>query len=288
MNRGSVLGLGLIALVGFAIVGAGTYWGMQKRETLSSSQDNLSESKMPLTESQKPEQGIKVLFVGNSFTYFNDMPQMVSQLAKSNGEPQPFLAVQEAPGGFTFSQHVSKGKVAALLKSTKWDYVVLQEQSQFLSFEQWQRFQEVHVPARQLNMLIYNNGAKPIVFMTWGYRDGDLMNKKSDSYLDMQNRLNTGYTDLAKDLSAVIAPVGIAWQQSLARKPGLNLWDADGKHPNPKGSYLAACVFYGLFYGKSPVGNAFRGNLDAVEAYFLQSVAATSLQNAPPLAGGKE
>jgi hypothetical protein len=283
MDRTSILGLGLIALVGFATIGAGVYLGMQKSDTLSNPQNNLPESgKASLAQIQKSEEGMKVLFVGNSFTYFNDMPQMVSQLAKSNHE-KPFLAFQETPGGFTFKQHVSKGNVAGLLQSTKWDYVVLQEQSQFLSFEQGQRFQDVHVPARQLNTLIYNNGAKPIVFMTWGYREGDLMNKTSDSYLDMQNRLDTGSADLAKDLSAAIAPVGIAWQQSMAQKPTLNLWDADGKHPNVKGSYLAACVFYGLFYAKSPVGNPFKGTLDAVEADFLQSIAAISLQNSPNL-----
>jgi hemolysin-activating ACP:hemolysin acyltransferase len=211
------------------------------------------------------------------------MPQMVVQLAKSAKESVPLLAFQEVPGGWTFKQHVSKGKVAELLKSAQWNYVVLQEQSQFLSFSHEQRLQDVHPAARQMNTMIYNNHAKPILFMTWGYRDGDLMNRQSDSYPDMQNRIALGYTELAKDLSATIAPVGLAWQQAIARRPDLNLWDVDGKHPNLKGSYLAACMFYGLIYHKSPLNNPFRANLDPVDAYFLQSVAESNLPDLPPL-----
>lgn len=276
--------LGLIAtLTGISIIGMGAYMGMQQNQKPGHSRQNLSESTpISLSDIQKTE-GIKVLFIGNSFTFYHEMPQMVVQLAKASGEKLPLLVFQETPGGWTFKQHVSKGTVFELLKSTQWTYVVLQEQSQFLSFSQQQRLQDVHLPARQLNTMIYSNHAKPILFMTWGYRDGDLMNRQSDSYPDMQNRITLGYTELATDLSATLAPVGLAWQQAIARRPDLDLWDVDGKHPNLKGSYLAACVFYRLIYHKSPVNNPFKANIDPVEAYFLQSVAASNLQGLPPL-----
>jgi Domain of unknown function (DUF4886) len=259
------LPLSLVGLLGVGAIALIVILGFQQQQS-KIHQSGLSEKSF-----------LNVLFVGNSFTYFNDMPGLVKLLAEAAHEAKPFVSAQETPGGYTLKRHWEDGKVAQVLQSSRWDYVVLQEQSQFLSFAQWQRFQEVHPYARQLNNLAWQNKAKLVLFMTWGYEKGDLENRTSDSFSDMQNRLTEGNMELAKDLSATVAPVGIAWRLALSRNPQLRLWGEDGRHPNLKGSYLSACVFYKLFYQKSPVNNPFTAGLSTREAYFLQDVAASAV-----------
>jgi hypothetical protein len=76
---------------------------------------------------------------------------------------------------------------------------------------------------------------------------------------------------------AVAVVLAIQPRQAKTRNPQIRLWGEDGRHPSLKGSYLAACVFYKLFYQKSPVGNSFTAGLSSSEAYFLQDIAASAV-----------
>lgn len=96
--------------------------------------------------------------------------------------------------------------------------------------------------------------------------------------MDMQERIRQGYTEIAAELSAMVAPVGLAWEEALKTNPKLDLWASDGIHPSKKGSYLAACVFYSLLYQKDPTGNTFTAGLETNEAGFLQGMAAKSMK----------
>jgi len=80
----------------------------------------------------------------------------------------------------------------------------------------------------------------------------------------MQDALDSAYTSLAKELGALLAPVGPAWQRALVDSPQLRLYQKDDSHPAPLGTYLAACVFYSLIYGKPAESLPGRG--DAVTA----------------------
>ena len=116
-------------------------------------------------------------------------------------------------------------------------------------------------------------GARPLLFLTWGYRNGDRRNLPDDTFAAMQTRLYSGYWDAARSTGAAIAPVGLAWSEAVASRPQLDLWASDGKHPSRLGSYLAACVFYATLTGRSPVGDTFTDGLNESDARFLQSVA---------------
>ena len=128
--------------------------------------------------------------------------------------------------------------------------------------------------ARDLQDKITRDGARTILFMTWGYRLGDRHNRPNDTFLSMQERLARGYAQLASELPASVAPAGLAWAEALRARPGLDLWDSDGRHPNEAGSYLAACVFYKALTGRDPSRSAFTAGLQAAEARFLQRIAA--------------
>lgn len=71
-----------------------------------------------------------------------------------------------------------------------------------------------------------------------------------------------------------MVPVGEAWQRLLARDPTIALWQDDGSHPAPAGTYLAACVLVRTLFGKSPVGLGDHGGLPDTLATEIQQVAA--------------
>src|SRR5687768_8707708 len=75
----------------------------------------------PLQEVRSPKRGLRVLFIGNSFTHFHNMPDMLRQLAAAAHEELPLLAVQVTPGGYTLQQHCDDGRVAELIELNRWD-----------------------------------------------------------------------------------------------------------------------------------------------------------------------
>src|SRR2546425_1054818 len=85
--------------------------------------------------------------------------------------------------------------------------------------------------------------------------------------------LAAAYSLIAAELDVLLAPVGVAWQNAFAADPSLVLHISDMSHPNPLGSYLAACVFFATFYGRSPVGLPNNYGLSDEEALFLQLIA---------------
>ena len=218
-------------------------------------------------KSAKP--GLRVLFVGNSHTFTNNLPDLVAKLAK--GEERPLLSWSESPGGTSFQMHQGNGRVQKLLGEVKWDLVVLQDQSAMPNLSQVQFETETMPAARSLNGAIKESGARTVLFMTWGYQD---------EFFGMQKRSRDRYQQLAGDLKADLVPVGTAWEKAMQSRPNLDLW-SDGNHATMKGSYLAACVFYAIFYGKSPVGNSFTAGLDAADAKFLQETAAVVVKLQP-------
>ena len=207
---------------------------------------------------------VQVLFIGNSFTYYHDLPKMISELAKA-GKQRPMRHERETPGGCTLEKHWKDGKALAKLQSRKWDFVVLQDQSQAPLLKRDSMFDH----GKKFDAEIKKQGAKTILYMTWA-----LQNKPDD-----QPAISKAYLELSKELKAEIAPVGNAWQAALKADMKLVLHTNDKKHPNATGTYLAACVFYATIYGKSPEGlPGSIGKLTEEEARPLQVIAWKSVQ----------
>lgn len=212
---------------------------------------------------------LRILFVGNSYTYANDLPTMFSELARSGGHKVEVSIVAE--GGFTLADHVNSAQFSEALPSNQWDYVVLQEQSQIPSIKA-SRTQSMYPSARELVQQIRATSAQPIFFETWAHRGGFPENGLF-TYEGMQYEINQGYKQIASELGVRLAPVGLAWFRALQANPDLQLWQEDGSHPSEQGTYLAACVFYATFYKESPVGLSYRGNLSEEVALQLQEAA---------------
>jgi hypothetical protein len=104
---------------------------------------------------------------------------------------------------------------------------------------------------------------------------------------ETQALLADAYANVARELDAILAPVGLAWQRVQRLIPGLDLYHPDGRHANPIGSYLTACVFYAMVFNASPQGlpgdilveDKVRLDLDKGTARCLQKIAFDTVNN---------
>ncbi len=218
------------------------------------------------SQAVEPKNEIRVLFIGNSFTYYNDLPRMVAELAEAGGQ-RPLRYESETPGGYTLEKHWADRKAVKRIQSGRWDFVVLQDQSEAPLLRRDSMFKY----GKKFDAEIKTQQAKTILYETWA-----LQNKP-----DQQAAISKAYEGLSKDLNARLAPVGNAWHTALESDKKLVLHDTDQKHPNATGTYLAACVFYAIIYDQNPAGLPGRiGGLTNDEAKRLQAIAWKSVQAA--------
>ncbi len=201
-------------------------------------------------------EGYKVLFIGNSYTDVNNLPQLIASLAESAGDTLEFSA--NLPGGSTFHNHLNNSATTALIRQGGWDYVVLQGQSQEPSFPDGQFYNETYPYAQQLCDMIaqYNPDAKTVFYMTWGRKNGDQGNcpyfPPLCTYEGMDSLLFLRYMTMAADFGAEVSPVGALWHYLRDHSSEIELYASDGSHPSLAGSYAAACSFYTVFFRKNP------------------------------------
>jgi hypothetical protein len=192
---------------------------------------------------------LRVLFVGNCYTYFYNLAEMVGENSAAAGSGPRILPTLAVRGGQTLEWHLENGPAMAALASGRWDYVVLQEQS-LLGGVAVNGKQEVadpaafHASVREWTRRIRNVGARPVLFMTWARR----------SALAEQAKLSEAYNAIGRELGVDVAPVGEAWSAVRTRWLSLDLHIFDESHPTPAGSYLAACVIYATLTGRDPSG----------------------------------
>lgn len=261
LRFGACVAIGLLAAVPI-------YVGLAKSGLVRSPFFPRISGDLELAASDRP--GLRVLFVGNSYTYYNAMPAMVRELAEGDPGSGPVYTVEFTAPNWSLRGASENDELAAALEDFAWDFVVLQDISWHLSLSPEARRRKTHPFARELNRLIVGNGGETVLFMNWGYREGAF---EGDTFEAMQAALLEGFTELGAELGADVAPVGLAWREALRRRPGIELWKRDGSHPSKLGSYLAACVFYSVVTGRDPSGSDFTAGLDPSDAGFLQDVA---------------
>jgi hypothetical protein len=208
-----------------------------------------------------------ILFVGNSHTYLHYMPQMLEQLVKA-GRIELGIAVDQIVGeGASLEWHWNNEPTREKIRSLNWDYIVLQDRSGG-PLEDPKSFRR---HAELLNGEIQACGARTIFYMTWPNR----------SRPETVSILAGEYRQAAVRHDALLAPVGLAWARAQELNFDLALHHRDGRHANPVGAYLTACVFYSVLLNSSPEGLApsffiegkMRPEQNADQALQLQKVA---------------
>ena len=221
------------------------------------------------------QQSRVVLFIGNSYTQVNNLPQMVANVASSMGDTLYYE--ENTPGGCTFSQHCTNQSMA-LIQQGGWDAVVLQEQSQLPSFPQNQVENECFPYAQRLVDSIYAHGwcAEPMFYMTWGRQNGDQQNAQAfpplATYEGMDNLLYERYMQMAADNDASVCPVGRVWRRLRENHGTIELYQSDGSHPSVAGSYAAACAFYTMLFARNPEEVTFDAGLERDVAQSIRGV----------------
>lgn len=192
----------------------------------------------------------RILFVGNSYTYFNNLPQILQQIAFAGGNGNVEVQMV-AEGGATLRDIWEKGAALKVIREHSWNYVILQDQSslgntyivngkeRIVDQSEFLRY------ARLFDAEIKKKGAKTVFYLTWAKEDADARE---------QMALNNAYVSIARDLRDLVAPVGVVWQRVRRQFSKLALYISDKSHPTAAGSYLAAIVLYTTIFRKSPVG----------------------------------
>jgi hypothetical protein len=223
----------------------------------------------PTCSPSGPPACVRVLFLGNSYTYVNDLPNTFAQLAQSGGHPVQVAMV--ANGGETLAQHLGSAESTDRIASQGWSFVVLQEQSDTPATSIGAN-SYMYPAARELAKRAQAAGATPLFFMTSAHRDGEPGSATPD-YESMQLAVDESYMGIATELGDPVAPVGYVWFLVRRQHPEISLWQDDGSHPTVAGTYLAACVFYAAVYRQSPAGLAYEDGLPDAQARILQSEA---------------
>lgn len=191
---------------------------------------------MPKSEQRK---SVDVLFIGNSFTARNDLPDMIAKMAIACGKSMQHDLI--FAGGASLRAHWNAGRALKHIQASKYDYVVLQEQST-LPVKNAIR---MHENIRLFDSAIDKAGAKAVLYLTW-----------ARAHLpETQKVITDAYTTIGKELDAITVPVGTVWQKFLRKYKQPVLHDRDKSHPSLAGTYLAACVFLTVLFKVSPIGN---------------------------------
>ena len=198
---------------------------------------------------------MQVLFIGNSFTYFNDMPYTFLSMAKTIDPDARVDTI--AYGGYSLSQYADEttevGKlVISKIVSYEWDFIVLQEQS-LLPCKDPDTFID---SVKKLCTIASQTNAKVVLYQTWAYGEGsEMLERTGMTYSEMAKKLSDAYSKAAELSGAIVAPVGKMFSHITTSDHITALLNSDDNyHPSTSGSYLAACVIFRTMTGKSTIG----------------------------------
>ncbi|MEM6513819.1 MAG: SGNH/GDSL hydrolase family protein [Pseudomonadota bacterium] len=203
----------------------------------------------------------RVLFIGNSYTYYNNsLHNHYRQMVREKYPDKTQRVRINTISGGNLSEH-HQG-LAYLLLAEDWDVVVLQGHS-LGPIDAFQRFRAAAV---EHNTRIRDDGARPVLFMTWARTHRP----------EMTAVLRDAYVSVAKEIDAEVSPVGLAFETVTRDRPDIALRIADRSHPTLAGTYLAASVFFVRLHGE--LGDLdYTAGLPAETAAYLRAVAAQTV-----------
>lgn len=197
----------------------------------------------------------KILIIGNSYTWYHHLDEMVEHICNSAGVKAEVTSVAR-PGAslrlFSNTNNRFGRKVYQLLKNQKWDYVILQDRH----FYPVTNPDKLYNAVIKLDPYIKASGAQTVLLMTWA------PDSRSDDYekfkyivsgrADYQKRIKEAYETTAQDINAIVIPAGLAVLKANKSNPNIPLLRKDGSHPTYAGSYITACTIFKTLFPGSP------------------------------------
>ncbi len=250
---------------------------------LTSLSAQLAAQTRPTRTDAGPEPIRSILWVGNSFFYYNNsMHGHYNELANAADPGGKYRGTSVTISGSGLDWH----DMASLLRADgigkysfapgnkivfnkpgkQFDAVIMMDCSQCPIHPQLSG--AFHATVKKDAEIVAKYGARPVLFMSWAYKDAP----------EMTAQLAEQYTRAGNANDALVIPAGLAFAKAIAKRPALELYQPDLRHPTLAGTYLAACTSYAALEKKSPVGNKYNAGLDPELAAFLQGVAAETLR----------
>ena len=244
---------------------------------VSLSGDLLAQTKPKRTDlgAEPPK---SILWVGNSFFYYNNsMHNYLGRLVRAADPKTSHRSSSVTISGSGFDWHdmesyfrpngigkysfVADNQVRFNKLDKLFDAVIMSDCSQCPVHPQLKSV--FHEYAKKQSDIVRKHGAIPMFMMTWAYKDKP----------EMAAQLAEAYTVAGNDNDALVIPAGLAFAKAIAKRPDLEFYQPDKRHPTVIGTYLAAATAYASIYKKSPVGISYTADIDAATAKFLQTVA---------------
>jgi hypothetical protein len=230
---------------------------------------------------------LRVLFLGNSYTSYNNLPQLVQSLSGSAGKT--LIIDSNMPGGYPISSHLNDATTFSKISQGNWDYVVIQEQSQIPTIDYY-RYNDMYPALTDIKALVeqYNPCAKIITYMTWGRRFGGMQCDPNNTYCSpnfvnfnhMQDSLTSAYLEISEQLNIQCATVGVVWQNIL-NDTNLVLHSGDNSHPNIDGSYVAALTIFSNIWKLPTTGLSFNAGISSARTQYYQSISDQTIFSNP-------
>ena len=193
---------------------------------------------------------MKILFIGNSYTYYNDMPSLFETLARENKRDVTVDSV--TVGGRRLVENldardVHGAKIRKLLENNEYDILFLQEQS-YLALVDYEKFERGVVGLSELV-----GARRTLLYATWGRKSGsELLGEYGWTSSQMGADLHAAYTKAAKSCFGEVSAVGRAFADVNENAAQINLYDPDLSHPSYLGTCLGVLVHYKTVFGEMP------------------------------------
>jgi hypothetical protein len=230
------------------------------------------------------ERPASILWVGNSFFYFNNsMHDHLRDLIREMPGDKPVRSTSSTISGSGLDWHdldsllrpnglgrytfQPDNSVKINPPGKQYDTVIMMDCSQCPIHPQLQ--QSFVDTVKKDADILRKYGARGVLFMSWAYKDKP----------EMTQQLAEAYTKAANDNGMAVIPAGLAFAKAVSRKPDLELYQADKRHPTLAGTYLATCAVYATLMRKSPVGAKYTAGLPPETAALLQQAAWDAVQD---------
>jgi hypothetical protein len=186
-----------------------------------------------------PSDRLRILFIGNSLTAANNLPEMFGALAAAGQHPPPVVSAV-LRGGYSLEDHWNEGAAQQAIRDGHWQLVVLQQGPSALPDSRVLLIQY----AERFDTVIRAAGATTALYMVW----------PDSTRLTAFDSVAASYRAAADTVAGLLIPAGDAWQATWRRDSSVRLYDLDGFHPSVAGTYLVACTFFTRLYRQSPRG----------------------------------
>ena len=189
-------------------------------------------------EHLRDKKSVSILFIGNSLSF--GLPKKLEKICQENG--LKINVSLQAYSGWTLARHSKHAETLEAVRRHPWDFVIIQEQSRIPS-QPIKRYTQMLPAVMRLAWEARASGAMPMLYQTWGYRNGD-KHRADDDFFEMNQRLRRGY-DVSSFIGGLpVVRVGDAWESEMTYGRGDRLFMRDGLHPSDDGVRLSARVFY--------------------------------------------